>query len=264
MWATNLKIVGVVLGTILFYTLLANAIPQIESDVPGELVLAADVTAEELAEIGEQLYFGAGGCVACHGTGTRAPNLLTDEAGQGAIGARCGMRVPNLDCKAYLWQAMVEPDEYVVEGYQSIMPDMRRVISESQIWAIIAYMQSLGGEITVTADDLPLDAAPAPAAGTAPGAPAAITATLDARELLDAHQCLLCHQLAGEGGPIGPPFDDVGARLSAEQIREKILDPSAFISPGYEAFAGTMPANFGTALTAAQLEAVVRYLAALR
>ena len=37
MWGTNLRILGVVLGTIAAYTLLANAIPQVESEVPEEL-----------------------------------------------------------------------------------------------------------------------------------------------------------------------------------------------------------------------------------
>jgi mono/diheme cytochrome c family protein len=264
MWGTNLRVGGVVVGTILFYTFLANVIPQVQSEVPEDLQLSADVTAEELVAIGEQLYFGAGGCAACHGTGTRAPNILTDEAGTGAIGARCGMRVPNLDCKEYLWQAMTEPNAYVVEGYLSIMPDMRRSLSVPQIWAIIAYMQDLGGEVTVTAADIGATAEPAAAAPGAPGVAGPDPSLTDPLELLREHQCMLCHQLAGEGGPIGPPFDGMGARRDAAAIRQAILDPNAQITPGYEAFAGTMPSNFGETMTAAQLEAVVRYLAALR
>jgi mono/diheme cytochrome c family protein len=269
MWGTNLRIGGVVIGTILFYTMLANVIPQVESEVPEELRLSPDVTPEELVAIGEQLYFGAGGCAACHGTGTRAPHLLVAEGPYGAIGARCGDRVPGLDCKEYLWQAMVEPNAYVVEGYLSIMPDMRRSLSEPQIWAIIAFMQDQGGEVTVTAEDIGDVGDPAPVASPAAGAPAAAAAGVavsgtDPLELLRAHQCLLCHQLAGDGGPIGPPLDGVGARLDAATLRQAILDPEARIAEGYEAFAGTMPTNYGEVMTAAQLEAVVQYLAGLR
>ena len=43
-----------------------------------------------------------------------------------------------------------------------------------------------------------------------------------------------------------------------------ILDPAATVSPGYEQFAGVMPPNFGSRLTAAQLEALVGFLAAQR
>jgi hypothetical protein len=60
---------------------------------------------------------------------------------------------------------------------------------------------------------------------------------------------------------VGPPFDGIGARLSPDEIRAAILDPAATVSPGYEQFAGVMPPNFGSRLTAAQLEALVRFLA---
>src|SRR3989449_3527601 len=62
----------------------------------------------------------------CHGLGTRAPNLLTDEKGQGPIGARCGKREPGKSCKQYLYESLDQPGAYVVEGYQPIMPVMTR------------------------------------------------------------------------------------------------------------------------------------------
>ncbi len=96
---TNLKIAAVVIFTLFLYTLIANSIPQVESEVPEELDLSAGVTAEALVAAGERLYSGAGGCTACHGLGTRAPNLFTSEGGAGAIGARCGERVPGVGCK---------------------------------------------------------------------------------------------------------------------------------------------------------------------
>ncbi|MCI0432935.1 MAG: cytochrome c, partial [Gemmatimonadetes bacterium] len=145
----NLKVFGVVLATIAVYTLLANAIPQVQSEVPEELSFGAGVTAEQLVAAGDQLYQGAGGCTACHGLGTRAPNLLTDEGGTGTIGSRCATRVSGKDCKAYLHESLTEPNAFVVGGYQPIMPDLRRTLSGAQIWALVAYLQSLGGEVTV-------------------------------------------------------------------------------------------------------------------
>jgi mono/diheme cytochrome c family protein len=268
---TNLKVFGIVLGTLLFYTALANMIPQIESDVPQELSFSAQVTPEELVAAGEQLYNGAGGCTACHGLGTRAPNLLTDEGGTGQVGARCSMRVPGKTCKEYLHESMVDPAAYVVEGYQPIMPDMSRTLSAVQIWAMIAYLETLGGEVTVTQEDLiEAEAAsggaqPVPttnAGQTPPGAGAA--SPTDPQALLQNNQCMACHQLGGQGGPIGPPFDGIGARLTAEQIRRSILEPNADTAQGYAAVAGTMPQTFGQQLTAAQLESLVRYLSGLR
>jgi len=40
---TNLKVLGVVLGTLAVYTWVANSIPQLESVVPEELSFGADV-----------------------------------------------------------------------------------------------------------------------------------------------------------------------------------------------------------------------------
>jgi mono/diheme cytochrome c family protein len=270
MWATNLKVGAVVIGTIMVYTLLANAIPQVQSEVPEELTLGENVTPDELAAAGEQIYAGAGACTTCHGTGTRAPNLLTDEAGTGAIGARCSERVPGESCKEYLYSSLVNPNQHVVEGYLPIMPDVSRTMSAAQIWALVAYLESIGGTITVTADDVRAEdatlASTAPPAGptalTTGGGPA--TESLDPHELMSANQCLVCHRLGAEGGPIGPPFDGIGARMSADLIRRAILDPAADTTPGYEAVAGVMPANFGAVLTAAQLEALTSYLAGLQ
>jgi mono/diheme cytochrome c family protein len=256
MWLTNLKVGLVALVVIGFYTVVAHMIPQLESDVPEELDLG-EFSVEALVEAGDRIYHGAGGCVACHGTGTRAPNLLTDHAGEGPIGARCGTR--GQDCKTYLWESMVNPGAYVVRGFDNIMPDMRRQIPEDQIWAVIAYLQSLGGEVTVTEADL---AAALPAAAPPPGPP--MTATLDPVALIREKGCIGCHTLDGVGGPIGPSFDGMGRRLTADQIRRGILDPNARIAPGYEQFAGMMPATFGETLTAAQLEALVSFLAGRR
>jgi mono/diheme cytochrome c family protein len=272
MLVTNLKIIAVVLGTIAFYTYVANVIPQVESAVPQELELAADFTIAELVSAGEQIYFGAGGCTACHGTGTRAPNLLAGEAG-GSVGARCGARIPGMSCKEFLMQQLVDPNAYVVEGFEPIMPDMSRMLSAVQLWAVVAFMETQGGEISVTQEDVQGALATQPGAGgAAAGAPAAAapagagpaTASLEPMTLLRENQCLLCHVLGDEGGPIGPPLTDIGARHDAEFIRRAILDPGASVTPGYEAFAGTMPANFGDQMTAAQLEAMVQYLANLR
>ena len=262
MWATNLKILGVVLGTIAVYTLLANAIPQVESEVPEELSFTGEVSAEQLVEAGQELYEGAGGCTACHGLGTRAPNLLTGEGTLGPIGARCGERVGGEDCKAYLHHSLVDPNAHVVEGYQPIMPDMSRTLSEAQIWSLVAFLESQGGEVTVTAADIQVAAPTGESA--APAAAGGPSATMEPTALIAELQCIACHRLGAEGQDVGPAFDTIGARLSADEIRAAILDPGASVSPGYEQFAGVMPTNFGSRLSAAQLETLVTFLSAHR
>ena len=65
----------------------------------------------------------------------------------------------------------------------------------------------------------------------------------------------------GKGGAVGPSWDHIGSRRSAASIRKKIIDPKSDTTKGFEKFAGMMPATFGPMLTAAQLEALVTFLA---
>lgn len=47
------------------------------------------------------------------------------------------------------------------------------------------------------------------------------------RELFNSLGCKGCHQLAGIGGTLGPALDKVGARMGAEQLQKKLIDPKA-------------------------------------
>ena len=265
MWAINLRIFGVVLGTLALYTLIANKIPQVQSEVPRALSLGANVTPEQLVAAGDQLFHGAGGCTTCHGLGTRAPNLLTDEKGQGPIGARCGKREPGKDCKAYLYESLTNPRAYVVPGYEPIMPDMGRTLSPQQLWALVAFLESNGGAVDVSASDIPAASAAPGANSGAAGAPTAAgiaNGSMDPMAIIRGAGCTGCHKINGEGGAIGPDLTHVGSRLSANLIRESILTPDAKVAKGYEKFKGIMPKVFGNQLTGAQLEALVQFLAA--
>jgi len=262
MWRTNLKILALTLGVLAFYTMIANVIPQLQSEVPEALDLTSGASPEALTAAGEKIYNGSGGCTACHGLGTRAPNLLTDHAGQGSIGARCGTREQGVDCKAYLYESLTQPLKFVVSGFEPIMTDMRRQLSEDQIWAVVAFLQSQGGEVTVTADDIK-KTAPAPSAastGSAVPGGAAVTSTMDPVALYNEKGCVGCHQLDGKGGAVGPPFDHIGGRVRPDYIRRAILTPNADTAKGFERFAGTMPQTYGQMFSAAQLEALVQYL----
>jgi mono/diheme cytochrome c family protein len=264
MWANNLRIFGVVLGTLALYTLIANKIPQVQSEVPQALSLGANVTPEQLVSAGDQLYHGGGGCTACHGLGTRAPNLLTDEKGQGQIGARCAKREPGKDCKAYLYESLTNPQAFVVPGYEPIMPDVSRTLSPQQLWALVAFLESQGGTVDVSASDIPAASPSSPTGASPPaggGAGRIANGSTDPMEIIRAAGCIACHKVGSEGGAIGPDFTRIGARLSAAQIREGILAPDARIAKGYEKFAGIMPKTFGDQLTAAQFESLVRFLA---
>jgi mono/diheme cytochrome c family protein len=262
MSSVDLKILAVTLLTIGAYTVVANIIPQVQSDVPAQLAFGADVSPEELVSAGRQLYDGAGGCVACHAEspGARAPNLRTDYQGEGPIGARCGDRVPGLSCKEYLYQALVRPNDFNVGDYPPIMQPLDRTMTQAQIWALVAYLESNGGQVTVTGADIP-EATGEEAPG--PGAPGMQLATTDPVELIR-ELCVQCHVMGELGTDLGPGFDDIGARRSAQELRLAILDPPAVVTAGYEDFVGLMPVDFGRRLTAEQLEAMVTYLSQQR
>ena len=260
MWATNLRIIGIVLGTLALYTLIANKIPQVQSEVPHALTLGANVTPEQLVTAGDQLYHGAGGCTACHGLGTRAPNLLTDEKGLGPIGARCGKREAGKDCKAYLYESLTSPRAYVVSGYEPIMPEMGRILSPQQLWALVAFLESNGGTVDVAASDIPPAAGPASSGAPPTSSGGIANGSTDPMTIIRGAGCTGCHKVGTEGGAIGPNLTHVGSRLSAALIRECILKPDTRVAKGYEKFVGVMPKMFGNQLTGAQLEALVQFL----
>ena len=276
MWATNLRIVGVVLATLGVYTLIANRIPQVQSAVPERLTLGPNVTTEQLVAAGEKVFNGIGGCTACHGLGTRAPNLLTDERGTGPIGARCGKREPPKTCKEYLYESLDKPAAYVVAGYQPIMPVMTRTLSPEQVWSVIAFLESHGGTVDVTADDIAQSkqaaggasaaspSGPGGGGGGGGGGTGFAGGNTDPKAIIQAAGCVACHKLDGQGATIAPDLTHVGSRRDADSIRKKILDPMSSIAKGYEKLAGIMPKNFGTMMNAAQLEALVQFLAAHR
>lgn len=266
MWATNLKVVAIVLGTLALYTLIANKIPQVQSEVPQTLTLGANVTPEQLVAAGEKVFNGIGGCTTCHGLGTRAPNLLTDEKGTGPIGARCGKRESGKSCKQYLYESLDNPTAYIVTGYQPIMPVMTRQLSPAQVWSVIAFLESQGGTVDVSASDIPATSTSTTSTtaggGSSGGSGGFAGGSVDPKAIIATAGCLACHKLDGQGQVIAPDLTHVGSRRDAESIRKKILDPASSIAKGYEKLAGIMPKTFGTMMSAAQLEALAQYLAA--
>lgn len=252
---TNLKILFTVVATLAVFTFVANVIPQVQSAVPREIVLSADMPPEELAAIGEEIYAGVGGCTACHGLGTRAPDLV------GVAGSVCASRVPGQSCKDYLWESLVNPTAYIVEGFEPIMIDQSITSSQAELWTLVAYLESQGGEITVSADDFAAALAADEAAEAAPP-PAAVTdpSQVDAVALITAQGCLACHALGGQGGMVAPPLEELRGQDPAF-ILEGIVDPNATVNEEYSTFAGTMPTIFGDLISPVEMDVLVEFLA---
>ena len=63
---------------------------------------------------------------------------------------------------------------------------------------------------------------------------------------------------AGTSGTIGPNLDKELTADPASATRESIVDPNKEIISGYSA--NVMPTNYGTALTAQELDTLVNYV----
>lgn len=48
-----------------------------------------------------------------------------------------------------------------------------------------------------------------------------------ARNLINSLGCKGCHSFEGSGGTLGPALDNIGKRLSEDQIKSKMLSPKA-------------------------------------
>jgi quinoprotein glucose dehydrogenase len=53
-------------------------------------------------------------------------------------------------------------------------------------------------------------------------------------------QCLRCHQIAADGGSVGPKLDGIGGRQSREYLLESIVWPNQKIAPQFETVALTL------------------------
>ncbi len=244
------------------YTYFANSIPQIESRPPQELSLeAGNVTPAQLVKAGEEIFKTKGTCEVCHRIGqkgTRAPDLA-------GIGARAGRVKPGVSAKQYLLESLLQPGAFVVEGYPPIMPAVDKppiALNRSEVWALTAFLQSLGGSADVVLTDIPATV------GAAGGAPAAVAVPGDPKAgkavFMGKGGCLACHK-AGDipGTPVGPDLSQIARIQTPEYIMKKILDPAGMGTvAGYPK--GVMPPAFGQTLTAREYTDLVAFLLTLK
>jgi len=172
-----LKIGALLLATTAFYTLVGQLVPQKEIYPPKESTLKKEMTADEMVKAGREVMENKGLCFTCHTIGKSGALRFPDLQG---IGARAGSRVPGLSDVQYLAQSLYDPMAFIVPGFNPGMPLINKPpigLNDQEILAVIAYLQSLGGRVTVTMSSKvwPLDAAAAApaAAAAAPGPTAA-------------------------------------------------------------------------------------------
>ena len=171
----TLKIGALTVATTAFYTLVGQLVPQKEVLPPKETVLAKEMTADDLVKAGQDIMNGKGLCFTCHTLGKAGALRYPDLQG---IGTRAGSRRPGLTDLDYLAQSIYDPSAYIVPGFNPGMPVINKPpigLTDQEIIAVIAYLQSLGGKVTVNLNTKvwPLDEAhKASAGGAAPNAAA--------------------------------------------------------------------------------------------
>ncbi len=89
-----------------------------------------------------------------------------------------------------------------------------------------------------------------------------------ARASFDRYGCYGCHTLADAqaSGSVGPVLDGIGQTAATrveglqaqEYLRQSILEPGAFVVPGYAD--GLMPSNLGERMTPEEIDTLVAYL----
>jgi mono/diheme cytochrome c family protein len=248
------------------YTYFANSIPQIESKPPQELSLeGGNVTPAQLIKAGEEIYKTKGTCEICHRIGqkgTRAPDLA-------GVGGRAAKTKPGMTAKAYIIESLIQPQAYVVEGYPPIMPAVDKppiALNRSEVWALTAFLESLGGTVDVTLNDVPASVGAASAGGGGAAAEVKIPGDPKAGEAVFAGKgtCIACHKAGKIGAsPVGPDLTQIAKIQTPDYIMKKILDPKgsgtvANFPPG------VMPQTFGQTLTSKEYVDLVAFLLTLK
>ncbi len=247
------------------YTYFANSIPQIESKPPQELSLeGGKVTPAQLVKAGEEIFKTKGTCEICHRIGqkgTRAPDLS-------GIGGRAAKTKPGMSAKAYILEALLQPGAYIVEGYPPIMPAVDKppiALNRSEVWALTAFLESLGGTVDVALADIPATVG-AGGAGGAAAAAVKIPGDAKAGEAVFTGKggCIACHKAGKVGAsPVGPDLSQISKIQTPDYIMKKILDPKGMGTvSGFPP--GVMPQTFGQTLTAKEYTDLVAFLLTLK
>jgi len=139
----------------------------------------------------------------------------------------------------------------------------RSVELNAQSQAIMKRLEALGG-----ADKL--KAAEGLKGGGGAASPAAAAGDLVAlgKEQYDLQECYNCHKIGGKGSvkKRGPVMDNIGNLMKPEELKEKILNPRAWMAEGFEKEYNKkqMPDKYKELMTDQEIDAMVAYLATLK
>jgi mono/diheme cytochrome c family protein len=91
------------------------------------------------AQLGKQVF--SRDCGACHSTTQDTIIVGPSLAG---IASRAGSRIEGQDAYTYLLTSVMQPEAYLVEGFENLMPaSLSKQLTGEELDGVIAYLQTL-------------------------------------------------------------------------------------------------------------------------
>lgn len=267
------KILIFIIITIALFVYLGNSVPQVSTKQAGTQKMDySKMSQAEFVKVGEEIVNTKGTCYICHSIGkhhaTRGPDLNN-------IGARIESRAQEEQNRNrlksgvdYLVESLHEPNAYLVKDFSPIMPKIFKppiALSQMEIKAVIAFLQSRGGKVTVTPQtDLDTSRWSEEIARAEKGEVEEIQGhpKVGADIFFNQMRCIACHKIDESGGVLGPELSSIGAINTVEYLRESIIDPNRIIVKGYQK--DIMPQHFKEHLSETEVDHLVAFLITLK
>ena len=156
--AMFVRVVGFVIIMLGIFSLIALGVPQMASLPPAieSFDIASVKTPEDLASIGQKIFFSKGQCALCHSIGPSESARCPDLKG---IGAKLAPE--------FIYESLTQPQAYIYldfrheglpEEYPAQMPYINKnpiALSKQEIYSVIAFLQKMSGEpISVKVEDI--------------------------------------------------------------------------------------------------------------
>lgn len=153
-----LRVTGFVAMVLGAFSLIALGVPQVASLPPAieKFDLASVKSPEDLATIGQKIFFSKGQCALCHSIGPSESARCPDLNG---IGAKLA---PD-----FLYESLTQPQAYIYldfrhgtkpEQYPAQMPHINKDpigLTKPEIYSVIAFLQKMSGEpISIQVEDV--------------------------------------------------------------------------------------------------------------
>jgi len=153
-----LRVVGFVAIVLGSFSLIALGVPQMASLPPA--IETFDITkvktSDDLASIGQKIFFSKGQCALCHSIGPSESARCPDLAG---IGAKLSPE--------FMYESLTQPQAYIYldfrhdgvpKEYPARMPHIDKnpiALSKQEIYSVIAFLQKMSGEpISIQVEDV--------------------------------------------------------------------------------------------------------------